>query len=106
MGKNKLIFKQKAKPRAEISVSAPLSAFKSFAMNVSPVVVGDGGYSKLPCTPLLGGSALHSFGGTSHPGNSSRRSETDKEKREAEGEKLAKHSRGVLSLKLQTGCVF
>lgn len=85
-------------------MSAPLSAFKSFAINASPVVVG--GYSKLPCTPLLGGSALHSFGGTSHPGNSSRRSETDKEKREAEGEKLAKHSRGVLSLKLQTGCVF
>lgn len=106
MGKKKLIFKQKGKHRAEISVSAPLSAFKSFAMNASPVVVGDGGYSKLPCTPLLGGSALHSFGGTSHPGNSLRRSETDKEKREAEGEKLAKHSRGVLSLKLQTGCVF
>lgn len=39
-------------------------------MNISPVVAGDGGCSTSPCTPLQGGSALHSFGGTSHPGNS------------------------------------
>ncbi len=40
-------------------------------MNISPVVAGgDGGYSTSPCTPPQGGSALHSFGGTSHPGNS------------------------------------
>lgn len=69
-------------------------------MSVSPVVAGDGGYSKLPCTPLLGGSALHNFGGTSHPDSSLRRCKTDREKRKADGQKVVKHSRGLLSLRL------
>lgn len=42
----------------------------SVSLSVSPVVAGDGGYSTSPCTLQLGDSALHSFGGTSHPGSS------------------------------------
>lgn len=50
--------------------SVSLSSYKSFMMSISPVVAGDVGYSTSPCKPLQGGSALHSFDGTSHPGNS------------------------------------
>lgn len=47
-----------------------VSFLKKRTMSVSPVDADDGGCNTSVCTLQQEGSALHNFGGTSHPGSS------------------------------------